>query len=207
MIRLHHLNQSRSIRVLWLLEEIGVPYEIELYRRDSKTHFAPESLKAIHPLGKSPVIELDGKVVAESGAITEILVERFAPHLAPARNSDEYLEYLQWMHFSESSAMLPPLLKIFAQRETATLTFLPGYAQVECRKVFGYLDSQLENRTFLVGDRLSGADFMMLFVAELVERLEKPEAYANIQRYLATLKNLESWKKAQAREVEFARIS
>ncbi|GFM57945.1 glutathione S-transferase family protein [Pseudomonas capsici] len=203
MIRLHHLNQSRSIRILWLLEEIGAPYDIEFYRRDSKTHFAPESLKAIHPLGKSPVIELDGKVVAESGAITEILIERFAPHLAPEKHTADYLDYLQWLHFSESSAMLPPLLKIFAQREAATLSFLPGYAQQECEKVFGYLDQQLENRTFLVGEKLSGADFMMLFVAELVERLEKPETYANIQRYLVTLKNLDSWKSAQAREAGF----
>ncbi|GFM84935.1 glutathione S-transferase [Pseudomonas cichorii] len=202
MIRLHHLNQSRSIRILWLLEEIGAPYDIEFYRRDGKTHFAPESLKAIHPLGKSPVIELDGKVVAESGAITEILIERFAPHLAPEKHTGDYLDYLQWLHFSESSAMLPPLLKIFAQRETATLSFLPGYAQVECEKVFGYLNQQLENKTFLVGEKLSGADFMMFFVAELVERLEKPQAYANIQRYLATLRNLDSWKSAQAREAE-----
>lgn len=205
MITLHHLNASRSIRILWLLEEIGAPYDVQFYTRDRATHFAPESLKAIHPLGKSPVVELDGNVIIESGAITEALIERHAPHLAPAKGTDMYLEYLQWMHFSESSAMLPPLLKIFAQRESAALAFLPGYAQAECEKVFGYLNSQLENKRFLVGDTLSGADFMMLFVAELVQRLEKPGAYPNIERYLSTLKGLDSWTRAQQREADYYR--
>lgn len=200
MITLHHLNESRSIRTLWLLEEIGVPYKTEFYTRDQATHFAPESLKAIHPLGKSPVIELNGKVIAESGAITEILIERYAPHLAPARDSDEYVEYLQWLHFSESSAMLPPLLQVFMQRETAELVFLPSYAQAEGKKIFAYLNDQLEDKDYLVGGKLSGADFMMYFVAELIQRFDRKGEYPNIKKYLLNLKALESWKKAQAIE-------
>lgn len=200
MITLHHLNESRSIRTLWLLEEMGVPYKAEFYTRDRATHFAPESLKAIHPLGKSPVIELNGKVVAESGAITEILIERYAPHLAPARDSVEYVEYLQWLHFSESSAMLPPLLQVFMQRETAELVFLPSYAQAEGKKIFAYVNDQLENKDYLVGGKLSGADFMMYFVAELIQRFDRKGEYPNIGKYLLNLKTLESWKKAQAIE-------
>lgn len=200
MITLHHLNESRSIRTLWLLEEMGVPYEAKFYTRDRATHFAPESLKAIHPLGKSPVIELNGKVVAESGAITEILIERFAPHLAPPKDSDEHVEYLQWMHFSESSAMLPPLLQVFMQRETAELVFLPGYAKAESKKVFTYLNDQLENKDYLVGGKLSGADFMMFFVAEIVQRFDTQGEYPHIKKYLQNLKSLESWQKAQAIE-------
>ncbi|MCU1731932.1 MULTISPECIES: glutathione S-transferase family protein [unclassified Pseudomonas] len=200
MITLHHLNESRSIRTLWLLEEMGVPYEVKFYTRDRATHFAPESLKAIHPLGKSPVIELNGKVVAESGAITETLIERFAPHLAPAKESDEYVEYLQWLHFSESSAMLPPLLQVFMQRETAELVFLPSYARTESKKVFTYLNDQLENKDYLVGGKLSGADFMMFFVAEIIQRFDSKGQYPHIKEYLQNLKSLESWQRAQAIE-------
>ena len=95
MIRLHHLNQSRSLRILWLLEEMNVPYKIISYQRDTENRSAPDSLKAIHPLGKSPVIEMDGKVYAESGAITELLIERFAPkRLRPAVDGTDYGSYL-----------------------------------------------------------------------------------------------------------------
>lgn len=99
-IILHHLNASRSFRILWLLEEINQPYELKSYFRDKTTNLAPQELKNIHPLGKSPVIELNGKVIAESGAIVEILIEKFAPQLMPAKDSDSYLDYLQWVHFS-----------------------------------------------------------------------------------------------------------
>ena len=102
MITLHHLDQSRSFRILWLLEEIKQPYELKRYYRDSSTHLAPESLKTIHPLGKSPVLEWDGKVIAESGAIVELLIQKLAPHLAPDMDESTYVDYLQWIHFSES---------------------------------------------------------------------------------------------------------
>ena len=206
MITLHHLNASRSQRILWLLEEIGEPYTLIRYQRDPATRLAPASLKNIHPLGKSPVIELDGQVLVESGAIVEYLIRRFAPQLEPAFNSPDYLQYLQWIHFAESSAMVPVLLKLFTQFEInagTQLKFLDGYTQTEFDKVLGYLDSVLANRTFIVGDTLSGADFMLAFVAiTVVEQMKCGAQYPHLQAYLQRLAELDSWKRALKLERE-----
>lgn len=199
-IILHHLNASRSLRILWLLEEIKQPYELKSYLRDKTTNLAPLELKNIHPLGKSPVIELDGKVIAESGAIVEILIQKFAPQLAPAKDSDSYIDYLQWIHFSESSAMVPYLLKIFNSIELKNgtpLKFLDQYTNVELDKVFSYLDQQLVGKKFLVDNRLTGADFMVGFVVHgLIHSLGIKSKYLNIEQYLKNLESLESWQKA-----------
>ncbi|MFA2970971.1 glutathione S-transferase [Acinetobacter pittii] len=203
-IILHHLNASRSFRILWLLEEITQPYELKSYFRDKTTNLAPQELKNIHPLGKSPVIELNGKVIAESGAIVEILIEKFAPQLMPAKDSDSYLDYLQWVHFSESSAMVPYLLNIFNSIELKNgtqLKFLDQYAQTELDKVFSYLDQQLVGKRFLVGDNLTGADFMIGFVVYgLINSLNIRSKYLNIEQYVKGLENLESWQKAMSIE-------
>ncbi|MNS09754.1 putative S-transferase [compost metagenome] len=203
-IILHHLNASRSFRILWLLEEINQPYELKSYFRDKTTNLAPQELKNIHPLGKSPVIELDGKVIAESGAIVEILIEKFAPQLMPAKDSDSYLDYLQWVHFSESSAMVPYLLNIFNSIELKNgtqLKFLDQYAHAELDKVFSYLDQQLVGKKFLVGNCLTGADFMIGFVVYgLINSLNIRSKYLNIEQYVKGLENLESWKKAMSIE-------
>ena len=203
-IILHHLNASRSFRILWLLEEINQPYELKSYFRDKTTNLAPQELKNIHPLGKSPVIELDGKVIVESGAIVEILIEKFAPQLMPAKDSDSYLDYLQWIHFSESSAMVPYLLNIFNSIELKSgtqLKFLDQYAHAEFDKVFSYLDQQLVGKKFLVDNCLTGADFMIGFVVYgLINSLNIRSKYLNIEQYVKGLENLESWKKAMSIE-------
>lgn len=203
-IILHHLNASRSFRILWLLEEINQPYELKSYFRDKTTNLAPQELKNIHPLGKSPVIELNGKVIAESGAIVEILIEKFAPQLMPAKDSDSYLDYLQWVHFSESSAMVPYLLNIFNSIELKNgtqLKFLDQYAHTELDKVFSYLDQQLVGKKFLVGNSLTGADFMIGFVVYgLINSLNIRSKYLNIEQYVKGLENLESWQKAMSIE-------
>lgn len=200
MIKLHHLNQSRSMRILWLLEEIGVPYEVIKHQRDEKTHLAPQSLKAIHPLGKSPILELDGKMIVESGAIVEILIQKFAPHLAPDESSLAYIDYLQWIHFSESSAMLPFLMKVFNQYEVklgTDLKFLDAYADNEFKKVFSYLDHYLAGRAFLVEDRLTGADFMLGFVAQgALHQLQSKHEFPHIAHYVQQIENLGSYQKA-----------
>ncbi len=200
MIKLHHLNDSRSIRILWLLEEIGEPYELIKYQRDEKTHLAPASLKAIHPLGKSPVIELNGQVIAESGAIVEILIKRFAPHLAPDERSAEYIDYLQWIHFSESSAMLPFLLKVFNQYEIKSgtdLKFLNGYAETEFNKVFSYINDYLHGKKFLVEERLTGADFMLGFVVQgALQMLSPGSKFPHIESYIGNLESQASYQRA-----------
>ena len=200
MLTLHHLDQSRSFRILWLLEEIQQPYQLQRYYRDAATHLAPASLKEIHPLGKSPVLDWDGKVIAESGAIVELLIQKYAPYLAPTADDAVYADYLQWIHFSESSAMVPYLLKVFTSIELqhdTQLAFLEQYTQAEFDKVFGFVETHLQDKDFLVADRLTGADFMLGFVLNgVVYGMQQAEQYPNIKRYVDALSALPSWKAA-----------
>ncbi len=201
MIKLHHLNQSRSKRIIWLLEELGLEYQVVPYRRDSVTFLAPPELKSVHPLGKSPVIEDGEEVVTESGAITEYLIERYgADQLAPKRGSKAYTDYIQWLHFAESSAILPLLLKMFVAKDGAKTNFLADYANAECVKVMGYFDQRLAGKTYLVEERLTGADIMMSFIVELVARFGLIERFPNIQRYAQTLSEHEKFRVAEQLE-------
>ena len=200
MLTLHHLDQSRSFRILWLLEHIQQPYQLERYYRDAQNHLAPASLKNIHPLGKSPVLEWDGKVIAESGAIVELLIQKLAPSLAPTMDDPAYVDYLQWIHFSESSAMVPYLLKVFNAIELqqgTQLAFLEQYTQAEFDKVFGFVETHLLDKDFLVADRLTGADFMLGFVLNgLLYNMQQAQHYPNIKRYVDGLSALPSWQAA-----------
>ncbi|USE02778.1 glutathione S-transferase [Vibrio sp. SCSIO 43133] len=197
MIKLHHLNHSRSKRIIWLLEELGLDYEVVPYQRDSVTFLAPPELKSVHPLGKSPAIELDGQIITESGAITEYLIERFsADQLAPARQSPIYADYLTWLHFAESSAMLPLLLNVFLAKEPAETAFLSSYADMEQNKVLDYVNQRLEGKRYLIEDRLTGADIMMSFVVDVVTNLGVISQYANIQRYSEQLEKNPNYQKA-----------
>lgn len=197
MIKLHHLNKSRSKRIIWLLEELGVEYELVAYQRDATTFLAPESLKKIHPLGKSPVLEADGFTIAESGAITQYLIETYgADKLMPAKGCADYVDYLQWMHFAESSAALPLLLKIFVKMEAADTRFIGRYADAETAKVVSYVNERLAGKHYLVGDSLTGADIMMSFIAELVGQNGEFEKYPNIAKYYQQLLTHDAFKKA-----------
>ncbi|MGP9829879.1 glutathione S-transferase family protein [Psychrobacter sp. AOP1-A1-60] len=204
MIRLHHLNQSRSLRILWLLEELGEPYEIISHQRDAHTHLAPDSLKAVHPLGKSPVIEMDGQIYSESGAITELLIERFAPdRLRPATDSKDYGHYLQWTDFAESSLMLPLMLELFSKKTGVDNNeFLNGYIAIEKTRLFKYLDASLEGKSFIVGDTLSGADFMLSFDMIILAQRQKLEDYPHIRQYAESLASLDSYQRAMRLEAE-----
>lgn len=197
MIKLHHLNKSRSKRIIWLLEELGVNYDIVPYQRDSVTFLAPPELKAVHPLGKSPVIEDDDLVVTESGAITEYLIDKYSDGaLAPKRGTKEHVEYLQWMHFAESSGILPPLLKIFVMKDGCETNFLAEYADVELAKIAGYLDLSLKGKKYLVADKLTGADIMMSFVVEAIQNFGLIQQYANIELYAKQLATHSAFVKA-----------
>jgi len=205
MIRLHHLNQSRSLRTLWLLEELGQPYEIISHQRDANTHLAPDSLKAIHPFGKSPVIEMDGELYAESGAITELLIERFAPEqLRPAADSTDYGRYLQWIHFAESSLMLPLLLELFTTKAgVGDNAFLTSYIAQEKHKLLSYLDNELKDKTFIVGNKLSGADFMLSFDLIMLAKRGALEDYTHIKQYALQLTSIDSYQRAMRLEANY----
>jgi glutathione S-transferase len=181
MIVVHHLNNSRSQRVLWLLEELGVGYEIRRYRRDPKTMLAPPELRAIHPLGKSPVIEDGGQTLAESGAIVEYLAERYgAGRFVPAAGTPERLRYRYWMHFAEGTAQPPLLLKLLFDRvETGPMPFFvrpvarsiaqrvkSTYIQPNIDRNLDFMEGELAQREWFAGAEFSAADVQMSFPLE-----------------------------------------
>ncbi len=181
MITVHHLNNSRSQRVLWLLEELGLDYEVKRYERDPKTMLAPESLRKVHPLGKSPVISDGDLTVAESGAIIEYLVERYGKErLAPAAGTPERLRYTYWLHFAEGSAMPPLLMKlVFDRIEKGPMPFfVKPIAKAIAGKVKGsfiepnitrqleYMEAELGKHAWFAGDDFSAADIQMSFPLE-----------------------------------------
>ena len=167
-----HLNNSRSQRILWLLEELGVPYEIRHHQRDAVTNLAPPELLNIHSLGKSPVIEDDGKIIYESGAIVEYLCERHGgAHLVPARGTDDHIRYLEWLHFAEGSAMTPFLLHIYTSRLGEAAAPLRPRIDQQLESHFRYMEDRLRPSGYFVGDSLTGADIMLSFPAEAAVKM------------------------------------
>jgi glutathione S-transferase len=188
MIVVHHLNESRSQRVLWLLEELGLPYEIRHYQRDTTTRLAPPELMKVHPLGKSPVLESGGQMLIESGAIVDHLIRRHgAGRLQPAQDSTEYDRYQQWLHYAEGSAMLPLLLKLYVGRLGEAGAPLQPRIESEIANHLGYVNASLKDREWLVGDSLSGADVQMSFVGEASRglRAQYPHMDAWVRRFQA----------------------
>jgi glutathione S-transferase len=167
-LKIHHLNNSRSQRILWLLEELGVSYEIVHHQRDSVTNLAPPSLTTLHPLGKSPVIDDDGFMVVESGAITEYLCERHGgDHLVPPKGTEHHIRYLEWLHFAEGSAMTPILLRLYTARLGDAAEPLQPRISQQLQSHFQYMEDSIQPSGFFVGDSLTGADIMLIFPAEI----------------------------------------
>ena len=181
MITVHHLNNSRSQRVLWLLEELGLDYEVKRYERDPKTMLAPPSLREVHPLGKSPVITDDDLTIAESGAIIEYLVERYGSgRLAPAPGTPDRLRYTYWMHYAEGSAMPPLLLKlVFDRVEKGPMPFLVkpiakaiaqrakrSFIEPQIGRHLDYLEGEIGRHKWFAGKTFSAADIQMSFPLE-----------------------------------------
>ncbi len=185
MIIVHHLNDSRSQRILWLLEELRLPYEIKPYQRDAQTRLAPPELKAVHPLGKSPVISADGLTIHESGAIVDYLIRRHGDgRLQPDPAMPAYDEYQQWMHYAEGSAMLPVMLNLYVGRLGEAGAPLHPRIESEMANHLGYVDGALAGRDYLMGSDLSGADIQMSFVGELAGAQGKRAAYPNIEAWV-----------------------
>jgi len=199
MIKVHHLNESRSQRVLWLLEELGVPYEVVKYQREN-TRLAPDALKDVHPLGKSPVLE-DGAVkIAESGAIVDYLIETYGGgRFSPARGTPAWLPYVEWLHYAEGSAMLPLLLNMYVSRLGDKGEALHPRIESEIANHLGYLERALGDRAFFVGDALTGADIQLCFVCEVARAMAKLPAYPALSAYLDRLHARPAWQRALER--------
>lgn len=167
MLKVHHLNNSRSQRILWLLEELGLPYEIVKYQRMSPLPVAPPELKQVHPLGKSPVITDGDKTIAESGAIVEYIIDKYGNgRLKPAHSTDDYWKYVEWMHYAEGSAMMPLLLALFTGFLGDSGAPLQPHIDAQITTQFSYMENALEGHKFFVGNDLTGADIQLLFVLE-----------------------------------------
>ena len=223
MIKVHHLDHSRSLRVLWMLEELGLPYQVVNYQRDPKTWLAPQALRDVHPLGKSPVLQDDALVLAESGAILEYLADRydsgrqFSPEPMPAQ-APERVRYRYWMHYAEGSAMPPLLLKlVFSQMPRRA----PGLARplvkgIAAKAQASFIDPQLKAHAdwqeaelaatgWFAGPSFSAADIMMSFPLEAAaSRAVDLSAYPNIARFLQAIHARPAWKRALERGGEYA---
>ncbi|KZE35167.1 glutathione S-transferase family protein [Crenobacter luteus] len=211
MITVHHLNHSRSQRVLWLLEELGLPYEVRHYQRDAKTLLAPPALKAVHPLGKSPVIVDDGRVVAESGAIVDYLVERYGNGRLQPQDEDGRLRYRYWLHYAEGSLMpslvmslvfarlarppMPMLLRPVARLIAAGVQ--KGYLAPQLRLHLDYLEAELSERAWFAGDAFSAADIQMSFPLEAaLTRGALAERHRHLKAFLARIHDRPAYRRA-----------
>ena len=183
-IIVHHLEESRSQRILWLLEELGVAYEVRRYDRNPQTRLAPPELKQIHPLGKSPVLTKDGRVFAESGAIVEYFAESEAGgKLAIAPGDPDRANYLYWLHFAEGSAMLPLLLKLYVGllgENGAPL--MQMRVEPEIANHLGFVDAYLEGKDYFVANRFTAADIEMSFVLDAANNRGGLDRYPNLVR-------------------------
>ena len=218
MITVHHLNNSRSQRVLWLLEELGLPYEIRRYQRDPKTMLAPESLRAVHPLGKSPVITDGALTLAESGAIMEYLVDRYGDgRLAPAAGSLERLRFTYWLHYAEGSAMPPLLLQlVFDRIETTPMPFFAkpvaraiarraksAFIEPQIALHMGYMEAELVKHRWFAGNEFTAADIQMSFPIEAALARGQDPSRPKLSAFLDRIHARPAYQRALERGGEF----
>ncbi len=220
MIVVHHLENSRSQRVLWLLEELGLDYEVRRYDRDRKTGLAPKELLKVHPLGKSPVIVDGGRTIAETGAIIDYIVETYGDgRLAPARGAPDYDRYRYWMHAAEGSYQPPLVLSLILTRmETAPMPFFvrpvakrltrsvrENYLNHTTKALFDYLDAELGARDWLAGDEFSAADIIMSFPAEAsLGRIDAASKKKNLKRFIDKIHARPAYQRALERGGSYA---
>ncbi len=220
MITVHHLNNSRSQRILWLLEELGLPYEIRRYQRDAKTSLAPPELLRVHPLGKSPVITDADLTLAESGAIIEYLVERYGKGaLIPQQGSPERLRYTYWLHFAEGTAMPPLVMKlVFNRIEKGPMPFFAkpiargiarkvkdGFINPNLERIVTYIEAELGRSAWFAGDAFTAADVQMSFPVEAAT--SRVGARPNMKRFLERIHDRPAYKRALEKGGELAILS
>ena len=223
MIIVHHLESSRSQRVLWLLEELGLEYEIKRYQRDPKTMLAPPELKKVHPLGKSPVIEDEGMIVAESGAIIEYLLDTYGQgRLRPQAGTPERLRFTYWLHYAEGSAMPPLLLSlVFLRMPKAPMPFfikpvvkgiadkaLKGFVNPQLRLHLDYMEAELGKSTWFAGNEFTAADIQMSFPVEAAAtRSDLVAQRPNLKAYLERIHARSAYQRAQEKGGRFELLS
>lgn len=198
MITVHHLNKSRSKRVLWLLEELEMPYQRIDYQRNAKTNLAPESLKAIHPLNKAPII-VDGDItLCESSTIIEYILDQdVEKRLRPEKGTKEYYQYLEWSHFAEGSLALPVMFTLFMGMETRSGDQeMDGYIAKEVAVDFGYIESVLAERDYFAGVQFTAADIMMQVMLEIAGILGLLKGRDKTLAYLAKVQDRPAYIKA-----------
>jgi len=200
MLTIHHLDDSRSQRILWLLEELGQPYEVVHHRRDPITRLAPDVLRHLHPLGKSPVIEDGGRVIAESGAIIDYILRHYgAGRLQPAPTDPRYDQYIHWMHYAEGSAMPALIIRINVARVgSASASALPRL-DAEVALHLAYLDNALRGSAYVLGEEFSAADIQLSFVGELAWARFGVGNYPSIMAWVKRFQARPGYKAALAR--------
>jgi len=194
MLVVHHLNNSRSQRIVWLLEELGAPYEIKFYQRDATTNLAPPELEQVHPLGKSPAIADDGHTIAESGAIVDYIVRKYgAGRLQPAPGTWDHEAYLEWLHYAEGSAMLPLMMNLYLMRLGDAAAPLKPRVDGEIDRHLGFINASLAGKDYIVGD-FSGADVQLSFVGEVGRAFGRLGPHPNIAAWVERLHDRPAFK-------------
>ena len=215
MIVLHHLEHSRSQRIAWLLEELGLPYEVKRYKRDPKTMLAPPELRQVHPLGKAPIVEDNGRILIESGAIIDELITRYGAGsgLRPADGTPEHLRYSTFLHFAEGSQMPTLLLRLVFTRivEMSPALLRPltkaiaapvnkGFIQPNIKSQLDFLQSELSTRPWFAGDAFSGADIQMSFPMEMAaQRGGLDQRWPKLVGFLETIHARPAYQRAKAK--------
>jgi glutathione S-transferase len=198
MLTVHHLNKSRSKRVLWLLEELEMPYQRIDHQRDAQTNLAPASLKAVHPLSKAPIIVVGDITLCESSTIMEYILDQdVEKRLRPEKGCKEYYQYLEWSHFAEGSLALPVMFTLFMGMETRSGDQkMDGYIAKEVALDFGYIESTLAERDYFAGAEFTAADIMMQIMLEIAGSLGLLKGMDKTLAYLAKVQERSAYKKA-----------
>lgn len=205
MITLHHLRIGRSIFTVWQLEEVGADYQLKVYHRDPETMRAPAELRDIHPLGKSPVIEEDGLVLSESGAINSFLMEKYDAENKMHPKTDslrEWATYQQWLAYPEGSVFAPLLLKMLTLRSGVDHPVITPFSDAEIKLHFDHIANQLGDNHYILGDSFSGADFGIAYVISMGDRLGQLGGYPTLAAYLKRMTSRDAFKRAIDKAVE-----
>lgn len=204
MLIVHHLNNSRSQRILWLLEELQTPYEIKAYARDAETSLAPPELKAVHPLGKSPMLQDEAQIIIESGAVVDYILRHHGQgRLMPPHGTPSHEAYLQWLHFAEGSAMTPFLLALYTARLGEAAAPLQPRIKEQIGAHIAYLSARLANNDWLIDNSLSGADIMMSFIAEIAAAQGLGAHFPNVLAYAKRIQARPAWQAAAAKTAPY----